>query len=347
MPLIGIAAFLIYIFIFQVDIGAIFEELKSVNLYVYLIAVIISLLEVFLFSLSWRALINFLDVKLSVIKSYLLVWSGIFVDTLVPAESISGEAMRIYLIAKEKGNNTCGRVVASLVTHRMLGMMMNVIILIAGMSLLYTEGHIDPLVRNIVSFLTASISFGAVLILVISFREKWSSKLLTYIINIIKNFTPKRWKDKVSHLGDLAISMARSFHDSMVIFRKNPKALIISFGYLILTWISALSIPYLVFLSLNYPISWSIILVTAGIVMSVRATPIGIPFEVGLPEITMTALYTALGVPPALSATATILIRLITLWLRFFFSFIGQQLLNLKPLLANKEKSVLDSPIIK
>ncbi|TRO50030.1 flippase-like domain-containing protein, partial [Candidatus Bathyarchaeota archaeon] len=151
MPLIGIAAFLIYIFIFQVDIGAIFEELKSVNLYIYLIAVIISLLEVFLFSLSWRALINFLDVKLSVIKSYLLVWSGIFVDTLVPAESISGEAMRIYLIAKEKGNNTCGRVVASLVTHRMLGMMMNVIILIAGMSLLYTEGHIDPLVRNIVS----------------------------------------------------------------------------------------------------------------------------------------------------------------------------------------------------
>ena len=104
MPLIGIAAFLIYIFIFQVDIGAIFEELKSVNLYVYLIAVIVSLIEIFFFSLSWRALINFLDVKLSVIKSNLLVWSGIFVDTLVPAESISGEAMRIYLIAKERGN---------------------------------------------------------------------------------------------------------------------------------------------------------------------------------------------------------------------------------------------------
>ena len=339
LPLIGIAAFLIYIYIFQVDIGEIFSELQSVNPFLYLIAMIMSLVEIFFFSLSWRTLVNFLGVKLSVIKSNLLIWNGIFVDTLIPAESVSGEALRVYLIAKEKGNNTCGRVVASLITHRMLGMIMNIVVLILGISLIYAESQIDPWVFNLVLFFTATMSAGAILMILLSFKEKWSSKLIVWIIKIAKSLTPKRWKDKVSHIGDEAIGMAGSFHDSMVLFKKNPKSLIISFGYLILTWIFGLSVSYFVFLSLSpeNPISWSILLVTAGIVVSVKAIPVGIPFEVGLPEITMTAMFTALGIPPALSATATILIRVITLWFRFFVSFVAQQLMHLKPSLWNKE----------
>ena len=136
MPLLGIAAFMIYILIFQVDFLEILSNLQMVNPFYYLLAVVLSLIEVFFFSLAWRTLLNFLGVKLSILKSNLLVWSGIFIDILVPAESVSGEALRIYLIAKEQGNETCGRVVASLVTHRILGMTMNVSILLVGMGLL-------------------------------------------------------------------------------------------------------------------------------------------------------------------------------------------------------------------
>jgi uncharacterized membrane protein YbhN (UPF0104 family) len=58
---------------------------------------------------------------------------------------------------------------------------------------------------------------------------------------------------------------------------------------------------------------------------------------VGLPEITMTTIYTSLGVPAGISATATILTRLITLWLRFFIGFVAQQWLELKPVFAPAE----------
>jgi uncharacterized protein (TIRG00374 family) len=159
-------------------------------------------------------------------------------------------------------------------------------------------------------------------------------------VKIGEAISPKRWKDKVSHIGDEAIRMAGSFHDSMVEFKKNPKSLIISFGYMILTWIFAASIPYFVFVSLSptgESVSWGIILITSGIVVAVKSIPVGIPFEVGLPEITMTAMFTSLGINGALSATATILTRVITLWLRFFFSFIAQQILHLKPVVKNGE----------
>jgi uncharacterized protein (TIRG00374 family) len=341
MPLIGIAAFVIYIYIFQVDIIAIFSILQTANPFFYSLAILLSLVEIFFFSLSWRTLVNFLSIKLSVIKSNLLVWSGIFVDILVPAESVSGEALRVYLIAKEQGNNTCGRVVASLVTHRILGMTMNVVVLIMGMSLLYTEGQIDSLVFNLVLFLAVVISSGLILMILLSFKEKWSLRVIGWLVRFGKAITPKRWKDRISHIGDEAIRMAESFHDSMVEFRKNPKALVISFGYLILTWIFAVSIPYFVFVSLSptrEPVAWGILLITSAIVVAVKSIPVGIPFEVGLPEITMTAMFTSLGINGALSATATILTRIITLWFRFLVSFIAQQLLQLKPFFGNRRK---------
>ncbi|MEM3703424.1 MAG: hypothetical protein QXX79_03260, partial [Candidatus Bathyarchaeia archaeon] len=72
------------------------------------------------------------------------------------------------------------------------------------------------------------------------------------------------------------------------------------------------------------------ILVTQSIVSAVKSIPIGVPFEVGLPEITMTTMYVVLGVPFGTSATATILSRILTLWLRFFVGFIVQQWIEVK-----------------
>jgi len=67
-----------------------------------------------------------------------------------------------------------------------------------------------------------------------------------------------------------------------------------------------------------------------------------VPFEVGLPEITMTTLYVGLGVPGEISATATILSRIITLWLRFFIGFLAQQWLELKPILTPSNSAVAE-----
>jgi uncharacterized membrane protein YbhN (UPF0104 family) len=74
-------------------------------------------------------------------------------------------------------------------------------------------------------------------------------------------------------------------------------------------------------------------------VVAVKSIPVGVPFEVGLPEITMTTLYTSLlGIGAAgICATATILSRIITLWLRFGIGFASQQWVELKTVLIQKD----------
>jgi len=333
-PIIGLAAFFAYIYIFQVDIPAIIATAQRADPFPYALAAALSLAEVFFFSMSWRVLVNFLLIKLSVIKSYLFVWYGIFIDILVPAESVSGEALRLYLITKEQGNSTCGRVVASLVTHRLLGMGLNVAVLILGMGLLFTETQINPLIFNLILFLAVGITATLLLMMLFSFKEKWSLKVIDWIIRLGKSISRGKWHWQLTKIKEDAGRIAKSFHDSMKEFRHNPKALVFSLFYLAITWIFSLSVPYLVFMSLRYPVAWSVILITSAIVLAVKSIPLGIPFEVGLPEITMTTVYISLGVPAGISATATILTRLITLWLRFFIGFIAQQWLELKTVVA-------------
>ncbi len=333
-PLIGLAAFFLYIYLFQVDIPSIIATAQRANPLLYALAAALSLVEVFFFSVSWRVLVNFLLVKLSLVKSYLFVWYGIFVDTIVPAESVSGEATRVYLITKEQGNETCGRVVASLVTHRLLGMTMNVAVLIIGMGLLFTETQINPLIFNLILFLAVGITVTLLLMIFFSFKEQWSLKVINWLVRVGKAITRGRWRRQLNKIKEDASKIAISFHDSMKEFKNNPKALVSSLFYLSITWVFSLSIPYLVFMSLDFPVSWSLILITSAIVLAVKSIPLGIPFEVGLPEITMTTLYTSLGVPAGISATATILTRVITLWFRFFVGFVAQQWLELKPVLA-------------
>ncbi|MDR0318918.1 MAG: flippase-like domain-containing protein, partial [Nitrososphaerota archaeon] len=135
-------------------------------------------------------------------------------------------------------------------------------------------------------------------------------------------------------LSQSAHQIIQSFHESMKEFKNKPKPLLISLFYLIITWIFSLSAQYLVFISLGISVSWSMITITAAIVLAVKAIPLGIPFEVGIPEATMTTLYIAFNIDPTIAATATILSRLFTLWLRFFIGFVAQQWLTLKPIIT-------------
>ena len=339
-PIVGLVAFFAYIYLFQVDIPAIIATAQTADPLPYALAIAFSILEIFFFAVSWRVLVNFLQIKLSVIRSYLFVWYGIFLDIIIPAESVSGEAVRIYLIQREQGISSCGPAAASLVTHRLLGMAMNVAVLFVGMGLLFVEGQTSGLILDVIIFLAGAITAILLLLIVFSFKEQWSLKVINALVRAAQFITRGRWKS-LAKMREDACRITKSFHDYMKKFGRNPKPLALSLLGLSVTWVFSLSVSYLVFLSLRMPVSWSVILITSAIVLAVKSIPVGIPFEVGLPEITMTTLYTSLLEPTlgfqaaaAISATATILNRIITLWLRFFIGLGAQQYLDLKPVIT-------------
>ena len=343
-PIVGLICFFVYIYIYRVNFIGIVETATKANPIVYSAAALCGLLQVLFFTVSWKVLTNRLSIKMSTFRAYLYVWYGMYVDTIVPAQSISGEVTRTYLLTRD-GCGSFGKVVASLYTHRFIGTTINVGALIAGLVLLTFGGNVNPVVFNLIILVAAVIVAILFLMAVLSLKRDWTLKGIGWLTNFVKKIT--RGKYKLEKLSDEAIEITEHFHDSLEEFRHAPRAVAFSLIYLLISWGFSLSIPFLVFMSLNHPVSISVIIVTAAIFLAVKSIPVGIPFEVGLPEVVMTTLYISMGVPGPLAATATILTRLITLWFFFFIGLMSQQWLELKPALptaANIEKIKIDLP---
>ncbi len=336
-PALGLVAFFLYIYIFNVDIWQIIATVQGINLYIYLLAAVAVLLDTLFFTLAWHSLLRFLSVKLSIAKALLFVWFGIFMDTLIPAESISGEISRIYLVSKEQ-NGTAGKVTASLVAQRLIGMSVHVVTLVVGAILLLMEKRLLGIMLNLTLILIALTFLFLSLLLLLCVKEKWTLRIVNAIIRFAEWVSRGRWK--LTKVREEAVEAAKAFHVAMREFSHAPKTMIIASSSSLISWLFALTVFYLSFLSIGYTsISWSEILVICSIFATAKSIPIGVPFEVGLPEITLTTLFILVGVPPEKSATITILIRILTLWFRFLIGLVAQQWLGIKAMAKNKTQS--------
>lgn len=335
MPALGLLAFFLYLYLFNVDIPTIIATAQRIDLTIYSLAIVAVIFDTFFFALSWRSLLNFLSVKLSVVKSFLYVWFGIFMDIVIPAESISGEISRIYLVTREQ-NGTSGKVTASLVAHRLMGMGIYIVSLFASLFILLTKGQSNGIVFNLTLFLIVTTTIFLVLLILLCVKEKWTLKIIDAAIRFVEYVGRGRWK--LVNVREEIVKAARIFHNSMKQFGRAPKNLFTSLFFQVLSWLFSIGVSYLVFLSIGSPLHWSVIILTCSLVAAVKAIPLGVPFEAGLPEITMSTLYIMLGVQPDISATATILIRILTVWLRFFIGFAVQQWLGIKAITGANSK---------
>jgi uncharacterized protein (TIRG00374 family) len=336
LPLIGIAAFVIYIYVFNVDIQEIFGEVQKIKSSYYVLAIIVSLLDIFLFTVAWRSLLRFLSVEFPVLKLFAFVWIGIYVDTIIPAESVSGEIAKIYLVNKEQ-NGTSGRATASIVAHRLISMGITIVTLIVGAALLLVQSLLYGIMLSLILFLIAMVCLFFVVVVFFSFKETWTFRMLDGLIRFAEWISRGRWK--LTKLRDEVIQTQRDFHIAVKEYIHAPKTLFTASLFSSISWVFALLVYYFTFQAIGYTqIPWSAILVISAIFVAVKSIPVGVPFEVGLPEITLTVLLQMFGVPVGIGATVTILSRLLTLWLRFFIGFGAQQWLGIKAIVSSSEQ---------
>jgi uncharacterized protein (TIRG00374 family) len=336
LPIIGLAAFFIYIYVFKVDIQEIIANMQHIHADFYAMAAVAALLDVFFFTVAWHFLLKFLSVNVSLFREFLFVWVGIFVDTMIPAESVSGEITKIYLVNREQ-SGSAGKATASVVAQRLIGMSINIVTLVIGAVLLLIENLLYGMVLALVLFLIVMMFIFLVLILFLCRKEKWTLRIIDSLIRFAERITRGHWK--LTNLREEAMEATKAFHGAIRDYGHAPKTVFLASVVSATSWLFSLAVFYLTFLSVGYPqISWSAILVISSIFVAVKSLPIGVPFEVGLPEITLTTLLVFFGVPWQVSATATILMRLLTLWVRFFIGFGVQQWLGIKAMTSSSNR---------
>ena len=329
---IGLFIFLLYLYLF-VPFGDFVSYIRQADPFYYSLAFAAMLLSVAFYSLVWQRLLHLLSVKTSFWKTFQFVWVGSFVDLLIPAESISGDISRVYLMSKESREDA-GKVVASVIGHRIL----TATITLAGLvisSIYFAVRYNPPLfVMEFVGVIGAGTLLSIFLIFYLSKKRRATEKIVDWIIGLGVRLSRGRWK--FERLKKQAEKMLKAFHDGIDALSIRPMRLTLPVSLAIIAWILDLSVAFFVFKSLNVQVYFSAIVIVYSLSVAIQTIPIGIPGEVGLLDVLMAILYTyMLGIPDiekarAVSAVATVLIRILTLWVRLLIGGLTVQWLGIK-----------------
>jgi uncharacterized protein (TIRG00374 family) len=342
--LAGLSVFILYLYFFVgvegiVGPEGIIETLKRANIVYYSLAFIAVLLSVTFYSLTWQHLLSLLSIKTAFRKTLMYVWTGIFIDILVPAESVSGEISRAYLLSKSTGENT-GKVVASLVVQRILSMIMTLSGLIAGSTfLILIRYELPPTVLNFVIIVATYSAIATILVCYMCFKEQATWRIINWVLGLVESLFRGRWD--LTRFRSQAQKILKVFHEGIVTLTKHPRGMVQPVIFSVATWFFEVLISLLVFASIGFNISLSAIsaiIIVYSLTATVQAIPLGIPAEVGVSEIVMTYLYTILTGNAAISASATVLTRIVTVWFRFLIGYVAAQWVGMEILTGRTSK---------
>jgi len=323
--LIGLLILILYLHFF-VGIENLIQLLQSVNLLYYSLALAIVIVGMVFYSLTWQQFLNLLSIKISFSKTFLFVWVATFVDILIPAESISSEISKAYLISKSAGQDT-GKAVASIVSHRILSMAITVTALIISSALLIIKYELSTFILIFIIIVMIGTVTSIVLLSYLSFKEQTTWKVINKILGFVDFISRRRWQ--LTNLKTKAQKMLKMFHEGITTLIEHPRNLALPVVFSLLAWVSDVLVSFFVFISVDEKFVYSlgfdnafvVIVIVYTLSMAVQYFPLGIPAEVGFVEIFMTSLYTLLGIPLDISAAAAVLTRVLTVWFRFFVGY--------------------------
>jgi len=318
--IIGLLIFVLYLYFF-VGIDQIVLVLQSVDPFYYSLTFVAAFLSMVVYSLAWQSLLNLLSIKIAFRKTFLFVWIGSFVDIIIPLESVSGEISRAYLIYKSTSEST-GKVVASIVSHRILNMGVTVAgLIISSVLLILQYKFTDPFVLTFVAIVATCAILTISLLTYLSSREKATQKLLDWIFRFLGYISRGHWK--LSRWRSAVQEMLRAYHEGIDTLKEHPRGIILPIVLSILAWLFDLLIVLFVFFAFHrFEIPILSLVVVYSISVAIPMIPISVS-GVGPTEIIMTALYTLFGISAALSASVTVLTRMVTVWFKLVVGYLA------------------------
>ena len=320
--LIGLLIFIGYLYFF-VDIPEMITIIQRIDLFYYLLAVAVLLLNMLAYALTWQYFLRPLSINVPFKKTFLITWVGTFVEFFIPSESIGEDISKTYLMTKESGENT-GKVVASVLGHRVLSIVITLgALIICSISLFILQLELPALVSNLILLMAVGTAVPLIFIFLLFLKKDLTQKLVDLLLRFLAFIL--RGRLNLASLRSKAEKALSAFHQSIGVLGRNPRSLVQPVFFSIVGYFLGILVSYLVFVSLGHPVSFVLLTIVYSISRSIQSIPTMLPGEVGFIEIVMTSLYGLLGVPLDISAAATVLIRVLWVWFRLPLGFVAVQ----------------------
>jgi len=196
-----------------------------------------------------------------------------------------------------------------------------------GLGLMLVGYPLPFIVAFLISLVLGLLILTLSMVYYISIKPSATKTLLNWAVSMIlffrKTWNPESFTSKAERL-------LTTFHDGMQYLRGNSKALVKPIIYSVTSFIFEISVTFITFAALGYPIPVDKVLIVFTLTGTLQT--VGVTFF-GFPELIMSISFTALGIPAALSVSVTILTRVVSLWFRLIVSYAALQWAGIKIIL--------------
>ena len=226
-------------------------------------------------------------------------------------------------MTKESGENT-GKVVASVLGHRILSLTITLSsLIICSISLFILQYELHPFVSSLILLIAVGTAIPLIFIFLLFLKKDITQKLVDLLLR--SSVFISRGRLELASLRSKAKKALDTFHQSIEVLSRNPRSLVRPVIFSLVSYFLTILLSYLVFVSLGHPVSFVLLTIVFSITRSLQSIPTMLPGEVGFIEPVMASLYIALLGPQAaaVSAAATVLIRVLWVWLRLPLGFIA------------------------
>jgi uncharacterized protein (TIRG00374 family) len=333
----GLVIFLVYLYYF-VGVVNLAQVIGETNLFYYALAFLAFLVSVFFSSLTWHSLLNNLTIHNEIRRAFLFTWAGLFFDSVVPDPGWTGDLSKAYLMSKTLNEDT-GRTAASVISQKILGLTINTVALISALSLLALNYALPMGILPFIVVVLVLTVFTLAMLYYLSVKPSVTKRILGGLIRLFSSIRGNRWNSHEFRVR--AEEMLGKFHEGIRTLTANPRRLVRPIVFSALSWGFDVSVIFLTFVSLSYPIPFDKVLIVYVLTGTLQA--MGVSF-VGFTEVVVSSSYAALGIPLAISLTVTLLARIVVLWFKLIVSYFAFQWAGIGLLLGRKPTDQKSQP---
>jgi glycosyltransferase 2 family protein len=318
LVLMGIGLGVLAAMIFFIGPGQIVGALEKANLWYIALALILQFVIYGLWTLRWSITTESVGIHVKKRHLFPMLLVGLAVNNLTPSGRGGGEPVRAYILGKYS-NSSVESSFATVIADRGLDTFPFILlaILTIVVMVLYFNLPAWTIIFLIISVILIVIIF--LIALYMSVNRAAGEKITRWLVNIIKRF----YKNDSSKMEKRAIDAIHEFQYTMKIMFKDRRVFLYGLPLSFLIWFLEIMRVYFIFSAFGTNVSLILIAQVFILATLIGMIPL-LPGGLGAVDGVMIVFYSAAGIPPSISAAATVVERLISFWMT---SIIGLALL--------------------
>ena len=306
--LLAVGILILAVMVLIIGPDQIISALKTANIYYVILAVIVQFIILILWNTRWSIICKSLDIPHGQVSLFAMTIIGLAINDLTPSGRSGGEPVRAYILSKQS-NEDFKTTFASVMGDKIFDTVPFMVLAIFAIAYLMSYFNLGATLFLLLLISLVLFVLALAFIILLCFNETIAINTVKWVFRLIKRFT-----NKVDKYEETVLTSLVGFQSNLKYLLKDKRLLLIASLISFLVWFLELLRVFIVFQAFGVNVSLGMIAAVFLVSSLIGVIPL-LPGGLGSIDGVMILLYSMAGISASISTAATLIERMISLWM--------------------------------